>query len=210
MASYRQDSGPSGTTTSRGSAVDREFSRVADIIGWTRWAGGTVNTAFESGASGTTTYGVNGGGHILWGSRATNLPTTGEAIYDLVGSTAVTLSTETVTGTVDTASLKVMFSGAPKIGIDLGIRINNSDYLVSSIGGIAAPAINLDLATMAFAGDGQVSNGNGCTAATCGARFNGFLAGNGASHAGVHFNFSTAPGRGQPAAVGVVTFGKRP
>lgn len=209
LASYSSDSGTSVETARRGTTTDREFRRVGDIIGWTRWGGGTVQRTIGAG-TGTTTYSENNGELVLWGTRATNIPTSGNITYDLLGSTAVTLTSDAAPGTVDSATLNVAFGATPKVGIDVGVRVGGNDYLIGSVGGTANPSLALSTTTMGFGGDIVVSTGNGCTASTCSGAVLGFLAGPGASHAGARFTFQSAPGRGAPTAAGIVTFARRP
>lgn len=196
-------------TFGRGTTTDHEFGSVADIIGWTRWAGGTTAQSFTSGATGSTVYTENGGLPVVWGTRATNVPTTGTADYSMLGSTAVTLTDDTTPGTVDSAALRVAFGATPMVGLGIGVRVGGNDYLLGNYGGIATPDMPVDTATMSFGGDLALT-GNGCTPSTCAGAGQGFLAGDGASHAGLRFTFPSAPGRGMPTGAGVVTFTKAP
>ena len=209
LASYTVGTGTLAYSMARGTTTDRGFNRVADIIGWTRWANGTTAQTFVSGATGSNTYAENNGELVLFGTRATNLPTSGIATYDLLGSSAVIMTNDVTPGTVDSATLAVAFGATPKVGIDIGVRVGGFDYLLSSFGGAANPVMQLDTATMGFGGDLSIT-GNGCTVSTCSGSAAGFLAGNGASHAGARFTFPSAPGRGQPTAAGIVTFVRRP
>lgn len=209
LASFSVQNTTDQYTFGRGTTTDREFGSVAAIIGWTRWAGGTTAQTFMSGASGSTVYSENGGLPVVWGTRATNVPTTGTADYSKLGSTAVTLTDDTTPGTVDSASLRVAFGATPKVGLAVGVRVGGHDYLIGNYGGVTTPDIPVNTATMGFGADLAVT-GNGCTPSTCAGAGQGFLAGSGASHAGLRFTFPSAPGRGMPTGAGVVTFTKGP
>jgi hypothetical protein len=81
----------------------------------------------------------------------------------------------------------------------VGISIGGASYAINSVGGVATPSLAYSGTTFA----GTNTNGKGV------AGFNGFLAGAGASHAGVAYTFQPA---GVPSLMspltGVVVFAK--
>lgn len=140
-----------------------------------------------------------------------NLPTSGSATYVIAGAPPVGTTDNQTPGSVDSGSLRVAFGAAPLVGVELGVRVAGNDYLVGSSGGIAAPSMALNTTNMEFFGFSAVTGGtaSACTAATCTGTINGFLAGNGASHAGVAFTFGLGPGR-SASAFGTVGFRRGP
>ena len=198
--------------------MDRGFGSVGEVIGWTRWTGGTTTTSNTLG-NGTTTQDSNSGGGVspnggtayVWGTRAINLPTSGTATYTLLGAAPVGTTDNQTPGSVDSGTVRVAFGSTTRVGVELGVRVAGNDYLVGSSGGIAAPSLVLDNATKEFSGVLGVTGGTvtTCTASTCAGRLDGFLAGNGASHSGVAFTFPLAPGRSASAS-GSAAFVKGP
>ena len=184
----------------RGTNTDNETGIVAGILGWTRWSGGTT--------SGTQTYilPVNGGGGVIWGSPATAVPTSGTANYAMIGSTAATSNGAVAPGTVRSAALTVAFS-TRKVGMTATVGFGGTDYLLSSVGGTAAPSITLD-SSNSFATSAGTVSGGACTAA-CTSNLSGFLAGPGASHAGGVFSFNNTP-TGPQNINGTIAFAKGP
>jgi len=139
-----------------------------------------------------------------------NLPTSGSATYVIAGAPPVGTSDNQTPGSVDSGSLRVAFGAAPLVGVELGVRVAGNDYLVGSSGGIAAPSMALNT-NMEFLGFSAVTGGtaSACTAAMCTGTINGFLAGTGASHAGVACSFGLGPGR-SASAFGTVGFRRGP
>lgn len=174
----------------RGTTTDHENGGLAGVIGWTRWSGGKT----EAAGDGSTAVPVNGGYGRVWGTPATAVPTTGIATYDLAGSTAVTaLNGTAAPGTIRSASLAVDF-GQRKVGFESDFTVGGIEFAIASNGGIAVPAMILGVnnefyGTQPSQGVSVKVTGNGCTPSTCPADASGFLAGPGASHAGVSFTF---------------------
>ena len=187
---------PSGQLTtdaigySRGTAGESEYGGLNGVIGWSRWTNGTIKTA-----NATSTLSP-GGEHHVWGTALSNMPTTGSATYDLVGSTAPTTDTG-ATGSVLSASLTVGFA-TKKVGLDASVSVGGQSFAFGSTGGAAAPS--MDLAT----------NGTFSQTATGNQMF-GFLAGSGAAAAGLAFTV-TPPTliNGVTSVSGTLAFGKRP
>jgi trimeric autotransporter adhesin len=181
---------------SRGTATDHENGGIASVIGWTRWSGGTDS-------AGVALPG-NGGRTILWATPATTVPTSGMANYAVSGGTAVTESTGSLApGTVTAAHMTVNFA-TNRLGYDVAFGINNKQFSFESTGGVAAPSISIS------AGNGYIFNDfhlgpNGSQVSV-----NGFLAGVGASHAGIAFGYyGGAPLNGLQVN-GVIAFTKAP
>jgi len=205
---------PDGKLTSligsylRGTATDHENGGLASIIGWTRWSGGSPQGPGE----GTAAIPINGGFGRIWGVPATAVPTAGTATYDLAGSTAVTAENGSLApGKIQTASLAVDF-GKGKVGFESTFSVGGVDYAIASRGGVAAPFMFLGVNNEFYGVQQAVSyvnvTGNGCRPDTCPASAAGFLAGPGASHAGISFNFYNPDAAGFAGAA--IAFAKHP
>lgn len=187
-----------GTTTlTRGTASDADFGQAGGVIGWTRWTGGSVNYSKTDGSTGSYTVSANGGYALVWGAPATNVPTTGKVDYALVGSTRpverLSGPTGTAPGQVNSAAFAVDFASR-KVGLDLSITMPNGGYQVQSTGGAAAPNVALDPSNI-FAG---ALNSSGAQIGS----FDGFLTGEGASHAGISYLINGS-------VAGVLAFGPK-
>lgn len=183
------------TTYTRATATDAEFGGSDGVIGWSRWAGGTVTytTSAFAPASGTEQLRGNGGYAQIWGQPATNLPTSGTATYNMVGATAPMRPDGTIIpGSVDSATLAVNFATL-RAGYQSMVTAGGVTYEISTAGGIASPNAPINA-------DRMFSAVNGNT------RIMGFLAGNGASHAGVSYFIGDAPN----GIAGVVALKKTP
>ncbi|MFM5929605.1 MAG: hypothetical protein ACKOPQ_01715, partial [Novosphingobium sp.] len=157
----------------RGTASVVDYGTSGGVIGWSRWAGGTVINRSSNNLE--SEIPANGGLSTIWGTPATNLPTSGTATYAMVGSTKPIMQSGAVApGTVNSAALAVNF-GTQRVGLDASVTINGTTYNFGSTGGTAAPSMVLGTnATF------QETNST--------VHLFGFLAGPGASHAGVSYN----------------------
>ena len=170
----------------RGTAANVDYGTVGGVIGWSRWAGGTVQYG-----SVATDVPTNGGFSHIWGSPATAIPATGTALYTMVGGTKPTDPSGVLApGSVIDAKFAVSFANS-QAGFDAQIAIGGSTYAIGSQGGSANP-------TMSVSGSGTFSSNNG-------GLIYGFLAGPGASHAGVSYYIN-----GATPFTGVIAFAKGP
>ncbi|UZK65463.1 hypothetical protein [Sphingomonas sp. M1-B02] len=179
----------------RGTNVDREYGGLAGAIGWTRWSGGTTQAQVVG--RGTATIAENGGQHMVWGKQVTNLPTSGTASYTLAGATKPTDNNGSVApGTLASGSLAVDFA-TMRVGYDLSVQFGGATYGFQSRGGSAAPSLAVTSGgrfTSSFRdSEGPLVTGNGCSGTNCFAETFGFLAGSGASHAGLTYHFLSGP-----------------
>lgn len=183
------------TTYSRATASHPDFGGVDGVIGWARWAGGTVTytTSAFAPASGTEQVRSFGGYAQIWGKPATNLPTSGTATYTMVGSSNPVRPDGTIQpGSVNSATLAVNFATL-RAGYESQLFAGGTTYEISTVGGIANPSAPLNADRMFSAVNNNV-------------RIMGFLAGNGASHAGVSYFIGDAPN----GIAGVVALKKVP
>ena len=165
---------------SKNTAAVSDFGGASGIVGWSRWSDGTLiagNLAY--------TLSANQGVHSVWGTPLTNLPTSGSATYDLVGATKPTIGDGSAAPGSFTGALAVSFA-AMKLGWESTIGFNGTNYVFNSAGGLAAPSVTL----------GSDGRWIGSSAAVNGlqGRAYGFLAGDGASHAGMTYLLPTVAG----------------
>jgi hypothetical protein len=183
-----------------GTATQHETGSVDGLIGWTRWAGGR-----SAGRYFDITNGIdlpeNAGWHVLSGTPATNLPTSGTVSYDLIGNTSPTVRNGTVApGTLDSAKAAVAFGTTARVGVELAMTVGGEGYNISTNGGVSDLSQGLELTAdqagrvvrfngNAFNGSLIGSGGSLCagTTANCNASLTGFLAGDGASHLGLAY-----------------------
>jgi hypothetical protein len=174
----------------RGTNTDVDNSGVAGIIGWTRWTGGTT--------AGThvVTAPQNGGSSIIWGTQATNVPTTGTATYGMIGATSPTIQDGSIApGSVSAARLAVSFATL-KVGLEATVNFGGSAYNLTSDGGLAAPSMNLSNTNWTFSGLAPLVGGACAAGSSCTSRISGFLAGATGNHAGLAYTFANAPSGG--------------
>ncbi|MEE4349589.1 MAG: hypothetical protein V2J26_05120 [Pacificimonas sp.] len=173
-----------------------ETGSVAEIIGWTRWAGGTTaGTYFQRSE---VDLPANGGEHIVSGTPATNLPGSGTVGYELVGATSPTVRDGSAAPGTFSGDLAVGFGSEVRVGFEFDIAIDGSTYALNTPGGVADVSggalvdtsggdFNMiwGVPTLPVVGDGSLCSG-------CNANVQGFLAGDGASHVGVAYTFGSA------------------
>lgn len=199
-----------------GTAKAKEAGSVGDIIGWTRWADGKTGGRFYGEENGID-FGPNQGFHLISGTPATNLPTTGTVTYELVGSTNPTIRDGSLAPGSFTGNLAIAFGATPLVGLDFNIDIGGNSYGFGTTGGAADPGnggrpvetsgeyantFGSGQETFLVSGSGPICGGSG----DCTAIFRGFLAGDAASHAGISYTFGNA-GFDQQVD-GVAAFGK--
>jgi trimeric autotransporter adhesin len=176
-------------------ATSTDGGNASGIVAWSRWVNGNI-----TGLAGTpsTTLGTGGLAQV-WGKPATNAPTSGKVDYALVGSTRPA-TPNAVVGTLDSAKLSVDFSTA-KVGFEAGLTVSGQPVTMATSGGTATPSISLRASGTTFgAGTGQMT----LTGAS-GASIEGFLAGVGATHAGVGYYVQTTTGN----VAGAIAFGPK-
>ena len=117
------------------------------------------------------------------------MPTAGSASYAMVGSTKPTMGDGTVAPGTFTGSLAVNFAQM-KLGWESTIAVNGQNYVFNTSGGLAAPSVTLGTDGR-WVGSSVAANGYQ-------GRGYGFLAGDGASHAGFSY-FITPQTGGNPS-----------
>ena len=183
----------SSSALTRNTAVDADNGGVAGVVGWTRWTSGT---AIADGANVALT--ANQGIHIAYGAPLTAMPTSGTATYTLAGATKPTFSDGSAAPGVFTGQIGVAFATL-KVGWDSTVVIGGSTYAFNSSGGSAAPSVTLG-SDGRWIGSSVPANGYS-------GRAYGFLAGAGASHAGMTYFIS--PSGAGPTITGAAAFSKQ-
>ncbi|MBF9151612.1 hypothetical protein [Novosphingobium jiangmenense] len=176
-------------------ATNADAGNANGIVAWSRWIGGGI-TGLGQGP--TTTLG-NGGLSSVWGKPATNVPTTGKIDYQVVGSTRPS-TTDAVVGTLDNAKLAVDFSAA-KVGFEAALTVSGAPVAMSTSGGLAAPSLSLRTSGTTFGANTNQMVLSGAS----GVSIEGFLAGVGATHAGVGYYLQTTSGN----VAGAIAFGPK-
>uniref|UniRef100_UPI003A8E60BA hypothetical protein n=1 Tax=Parasphingorhabdus sp. TaxID=2709688 RepID=UPI003A8E60BA len=198
-----------------GTAKAKEAGSVGAIIGWTRWADGKTGGRFYREENGID-FGPNQGFHLISGTPATNLPTTGTVTYELVGSTNPTIRDGSLAPGSFTGNLAIAFGATPLVGLDFNIDIGGNSYGFGTVGGAADPGnggrpvetsgeyantFGSGQETFLVSGSGPICGGSG----DCTAIFRGFLAGDAASHVGISYTFGN--GSFDQRVDGVAAFG---
>ena len=151
------------------------------IIGWSRLAGGTKVLGAPRGA--------NSGDHFVYGLPLANRPASGIATYELIGLTSPTIRDDSLAPGSFDGSMAVSF-GASDIfmGLDAKVLFSSDIYDVLTDGGLTAPSVRV-FPDGRFGGTVDLPDGVGiaCNQGDCRFVFNGFLAGDGASHAGLAY-----------------------
>ena len=175
--------------------IVERYATSGGVIAWSRWVNGGVT---DLGQLPSTTLGAGGLAQV-WGTPATNVPTSGKVDYALVGSTRPA-TPSAVVGTLDSAKLSVDFTTA-KVGFEAALTISGSPVTMTTSGGAANPSLSLRPSGTTFAaGTGQMTLSGASSASV-----EGFLAGNGATHAGVGYFVGTTTGN----VTGAIAFGPK-
>ena len=199
ITAWTRDNGSKNTVGQAGPAA--ESGSIDDVVGWSRWL--DLNN-FASNSPNLP----NTGNHLLSGTPATSLPTSGTASYALVGATKPTDRAGNIEPGSFTGTLAVDFA-TRKVGFDFNVVLGAYGWNMKTTGGSANPnsgGYNIS-ASNSFAGNPTVT---GTTAAscttTCFGNVQGMLFGPGATHAGAGYMISDAGPN--IIASGVATFGK--
>lgn len=170
---------PSGFVERFNGRTEGEKGGDKGIIGWSRLVGGTKVLGAPRGP--------NSGDHFIFGLPISNIPTGGLINYDLIGFTSPTIRDDSVAPGSFNGKFSVNFGTTQLLaGLEATISLGDSVYNVLSAGGVLAPSISVLLREGRFNGTIALEDGLGiaCNVGKCRFEFNGFLAGEGASHAG--------------------------
>ncbi|HEU0045249.1 hypothetical protein [Sphingomonas sp.] len=158
--------GTRGVTNQTAKTV--EARAVDNTVAIARWTEGTFNTD-----SANNQVGPQQGVHMVWGTPAANVPTTGSATFGMVAATSPTRDGGGVDAGSFAGNLGVDFA-SKRVGWDSVISLGGVNYRFASDGGITAPSVTIS-GTNTFNGQASTANNGLAGSGT------GFLAGAGGS-----------------------------
>lgn len=185
-------------------SVLREHGRVGYTIAWSRW-----DTVSADAAT------LNPNTHILTGTAAVQLPTSGKVDYQLAGSTAPTNlnAPDGQSGSV-TGALAVQFGSQVKVGFNLEVQSGTHGWNVGTNGGavdpsnggmLVAPDLRFSSGSLGIA---RLPNNADSCQTSCSATALGSLYGAGASHVGLGYQINDLSNGAASLVNGVVVFGR--
>ncbi|GAA0271305.1 hypothetical protein GCM10009127_09350 [Alteraurantiacibacter aestuarii] len=189
--------------TTNGNSVT-ETDGDQGVIGWQRSENVGVDYRSSSGQGLSASAFAGQSWHTVWGTPLVNLPTSGLINYELIGSTKATQTNAQGGLGSFTGALAVDF-GTLKVGLDASVAFGGNTYAFASAGGVTAPSMSLTddgFGGRRF-GSNLTTTANGTTSVTRGTYVQGFLAGDGASHAGLTYSIKTSSSN---AIQGAATF----
>ncbi|RIA44682.1 hypothetical protein DFR49_2941 [Hephaestia caeni] len=165
----------------------------AGVIGWSRFGNVSVGYRNSNGQSFSAQPLAGVSWHSIWGTPVANAPASGLINYDLVGFTSPTQGNAPGGSGSFSGNFAVDFA-TQMAGIAADVAFNGETYSFSSAGGVAAPSMaiqNDGLGAQRFSAnlDTFTSDGNSVSRGTF---LQGFLAGEGASHAGISYSIAVA------------------
>jgi len=182
-----QVSGYEGSISDSSGSAQLSLAGNDGVIAWGRWIGGVT--------SGGNNLLDTGPFHWVVGLPATNLPTSGSASYSALGATA-SCNYGCSSATVTSSSLTVNFGQAGITGGSVGLGMQIDAVPISFNGPLSSTSTQTGFTTYLYEG-GLTLNGSG------------FVAGPGASRAGMAYNVSGTIGEGPMTRVnGVVAYKK--
>lgn len=183
--------------------VDRGDGRVvelgadAGVLTWSRWNSGPV--AAGGWYNGLNFTSENSGISFVLGIPTANVPVSGTYTYNLLGATRPTFSNDTGGG----LGVGDMKSGT--LTVDFVSRTVAASMQLQFVGGNSVYDLSMastSLDTYRFEGYGSMQKVSGsadvCNSSSCYASFKGFLAGEGATHAGLGYDISAYESSGSP------------
>lgn len=189
-------------------------SSDSGLVRWTRWTQGTLESS-RLGPINPINFNADQGYHAIVGAPATNLPTSSPINYDLVGGTSPTSALgRSSPGRLISGAAVVEFGSVSRVGIELALELGGQTFEAKTNGGLTGIAsseltVGANASFAAFGAFGNVtSSGNFC-ATTCLVRWEGFLAGSGASEMGLNYMI-IANDRSTERLVGTAAFASRP
>lgn len=191
---YDSNSDQAGSMTLnylRTNATVTETGGDRGVIGWQRDENVRVESRNRNNQRAVTEARANLSWHTIWGAPATNLPTTGLINFDLIGATQATQSN--AQGGLGTFNGRMAVNfGTLKIGLDATVDFGGTRYAFASTGGVASPSLDLFQSFSGRVFEANLPTTANGTALTGGTDVQGFLAGRGASHAGLTYSIRVA------------------
>jgi hypothetical protein len=157
------------------------------IIAWGRWVGGQSEGTFGNDLA------TEGAMHYIVGLPATNIPTTGVARYEMMGATTPSVSGTLTGATLNSSAIDVDFSGRTGAKFHMNMTLSgNTTTTIDTGAGVALSRSGAHLSGFACIGSSNLS-------------LAGFLAGNGATRAGMAYNLGVFGGE-SGSANGVIGY----
>lgn len=191
-------------------ATHQEFGSVNGVMAWGRWSGGTMVGTVNN--PGPTSFNinpnlVNEGYHYIVGVPATLVPTTGTAIFNLIGATQVTTRDATLPGSTATVAGNITLNfagGANAFGLNFSVIYPAFTYTANTtLPWTAGQTTTGPQSITPVISAGVAPAPHNCSP-QCFFNFQVGLFGPGASHAGM--SYTLTQGNGATTAVGVAAF----
>ena len=163
------------------------------VIGWSRFGNVTANYRTSTGQAFSANPFASQFWHNAWGTPVANLPASGLVNYELIGATTATQTNAQPGEGTFSGDFSVDFSTL-KAGLEAQVAFNGETYSFASAGGVAAPSVGLfddGFGARRFSENLATTTSNGSTVSR-GTFVQGFLAGDGASHAGLTYSVRIA------------------
>lgn len=192
-----------------GSAMNHDAAADGGVVQWGRWASGTLG-ADEAGVVLNAQQGL----HYGIGQLTPTLPASGNASYQVVGFTRVTLGDGSKASTdLVAAEATASFGATTKVGLTINLTIDGVSYVIVTTGTYADPS-NSELTTSdaehpARLGGIPLEPSQGICADGCGRTVQGFFAGPDASHLVLVAHLFDGEG-GSPTSISSVIVLKKP
>lgn len=214
---------PGSDGLGRGGKGIADAANSDGVVTWSRWTEGYMTYRDGDGTWPYSSHDPALHSHVVVGAPATALPTSGSADYALVGGTSPTFTNGDVltVGSLSSATLRVDFA-SQRVGLELTATAPGTIVTISTPGGLSnTSSAGMSLSaqggssvTQFFSGQTGGSSGqlievtqNSTACLSCNGKVQGFLAGAGASHAGLAFSVAdyTVPS-GSETVNGVAAF----
>ena len=155
------------------------------ILAWGRWIGPVSGTYGCDGACGlNVTYNANQGLHYVIGMPTPVMPTTGSAIFTLLGATSPTYTDGRSAPGTFAGSLEVLFGARSTVTMAFSVDMpDGNKYLMN--GSTAASGAMFSTSSLSVTGAGGNACGSGCYSYV-----QGFFSGANAARAGVAYHIS--------------------
>lgn len=209
ITGLRNQTGALADRIGTASNVDSGRTLSGDVR-WTRWSDGTLAQT-RMGPVTPISFDADTGYHIVVGTPATNLPTSGRIEYTLVGGTMPTSALgRAAPGHLLSGAAAVEFGSTSRIGIELALQYDGQTFQAITAGGLSAVSssgipIGENAHFRSLGAFGLVtSSGNYC-ASTCRVLWEGFLGGSGATEMGLTYSIQAQNG-GTERIVGAAGF----
>ncbi len=182
----------------RNSNSSLESANSNDNVFIERWAGGETHGNYYNSYNGTTTAELgrtsHQGFHLVYGKPTAqgDIPTGGQATYDLVGATNPTIDDGSFAPGTFTGEFGVLFGPIFKVGIDFTVDMPGDHvYSILTAGGAAAPSalasLNSSRGLFSLNNIGVAQGGAACPSSGCIATVYGLFGGDAGEDVGIAY-----------------------